>query len=48
MKKMKTFCAIMVITISTTLISCDSSETTPGAVVPSTFEYLYIQSPATV
>ncbi|MBP6040072.1 MAG: hypothetical protein KA523_07740 [Flavobacterium sp.] len=48
MKKMKTFCAIMVITISTTLISCDSSETTPTAVVPSTFEYLYIKSPATV
>lgn len=46
MKKMKTFCAIMVITISTTLISCDSSETTPGAVVPSTFEYLYIKCPA--
>ncbi len=45
---MKTFCAIMVITISTTLISCDSSETTPTAVVPSTFEYLYIKSPATV
>jgi hypothetical protein len=48
MKKMKTFCAAIVISISTTLISCDSSETTAAAVIPSTFEYLYIKSPATV
>jgi hypothetical protein len=48
MKKMKTFCTAIVISISTTLISCDSSETTPTAVVPSSFEYLYIKSPATV
>ncbi len=37
----------MLISAFLTLVSCDSSETTAAAVVPSTFEYLYIKSPAT-
>jgi hypothetical protein len=48
MKKTNTFLSTIVISVFITLVSCDSSETTPTAVVPSTFEYLYIKSPATV
>lgn len=48
MKKTNTFLSAILISAFLTLVSCDSSETTPRAVVPSTFEYLYIKSPATV
>jgi hypothetical protein len=48
MKKTNTFLSAILISAFLTLVSCDSSETNPTAVVPSTFEYLYIKSPATV
>ena len=48
MKKTNTFLSAILISAFLTLVSCDSSETIPTAVVPSTFEYLYIKSPATV